>query len=51
MGLTGKAAIIWKLSYIEAFNALERAALENQAELAREAGYLGRPAGGSFACQ
>ena len=40
MGLTGKAAIIWKLRYIEAFNALERAALENQAELAREAGYL-----------
>lgn len=35
-----KAAIIWKLRYIEAFNALERAALENQAELAREAGYL-----------
>lgn len=40
MGLTGKAAIIWKLRYIEAFNALEKAALENQAELAREAGYL-----------
>lgn len=40
MGMTGKAAIIWKLRYIEAFNALERAALENQAELAREAGYL-----------
>lgn len=40
MGLTGKAAIIWKLRYIEAFNVLEKAALENQAELAREAGYL-----------
>lgn len=40
MGMTGKAAIIWKLRYIEAFNALERACLDNQAELAREAGYL-----------
>lgn len=40
MGLTGKAAIIWKLRYIEAFNALEQAALESHAELAREAGYL-----------
>ncbi|MDR1946458.1 MAG: Rha family transcriptional regulator [Desulfovibrio sp.] len=29
MGFTGKAAILWKLKYIEAFNALERAALEN----------------------
>ena len=38
MGMTGKAAILWKLRYIEAFNALEAAALENRAELAREAG-------------
>ncbi|MDR2050639.1 MAG: Rha family transcriptional regulator [Deltaproteobacteria bacterium] len=29
MGFTGKAAILWKLRYIEAFNALEKAALEN----------------------
>ncbi len=40
MGMTGKAAILWKLRYIEAFNALEAAALENHAELARESGYL-----------
>lgn len=40
MGMTGKAAILWKLRYIEAFNALEAAALENRAELARESGYL-----------
>lgn len=47
MGFTGKAAILWKLRYIEAFNALEQAqmrrereSLENEAELAREAGYL-----------
>lgn len=39
MGMTGKAAIMWKLRYIEAFNALEAAALENRAELAREAAY------------
>ena len=39
MGMTGKAAIMWKLKYIEAFNALEAAALESHAELAREAGY------------
>lgn len=43
MGFTGAAAIQWKLRYIEAFNALEAAALENRAaslaELAREAGY------------
>lgn len=43
MGLTGKAAIIWKLRYIEAFNALERAALDNTQSLAYEAGYrIGR---------
>ena len=35
MGFTGKAAILWKLRYIEAFNALEAHALE----LARQAGY------------
>lgn len=39
MGLTGKAAIIWKLRYIEAFNALERLALDRTQELAYEAGY------------
>lgn len=43
MGLTGKAAIIWKLRYIEAFNALERTALDNTQSLAYEAGYkIGR---------
>ena len=40
MGMTGKTAIMWKLRYIEAFNALEKAVAENCAELAREAGYL-----------
>lgn len=40
MGMTGKAAIMWKMRYIEAFNALEKAAFENREELAREAGYL-----------
>ena len=40
MGFTGKAAIQWKLRYIEAFNTLEAAVLENRAELARESGYL-----------
>lgn len=39
MGMTGKAAVIWKLRYIEAFNALEKAAIENSAAQAREAGY------------
>ncbi len=39
MGFTGKAALKWKLRYIEAFNALERAVLENSIELAREAGF------------
>ncbi|MCX4310792.1 MAG: Rha family transcriptional regulator [Desulfovibrio sp.] len=39
MGFTGKSALLWKLRYIEAFNALEKAALENNSELAREAGY------------
>lgn len=39
MGMTGKAAVIWKLRYIEAFNALEKAALESHAAQAREAGY------------
>lgn len=43
MGLTGKAAVIWKLRYIEAFNALERAALDNTQALAYESGYkIGR---------
>lgn len=43
MGFTGAAAIHWKLRYIEAFNALEAAVLENRAaalaDLAREAAY------------
>ena len=43
MGFTGKAAILWKLRYIEAFNSLEAAALENRAaslvEAARKQGY------------
>lgn len=40
MGFTGAEAVRWKLRYIEAFNALEAAALENRADLARESGYL-----------
>lgn len=40
MGFTGKQALAWKLRYIEAFNVLEKAALEHNAELAREAGYM-----------
>lgn len=40
MGMTGKTAIMWKLRYIEAFNALEKAVAENHAKLAREAGYM-----------
>lgn len=39
MGMTGRAAILWKLRYIEAFNALEAAVREDHASLAREAGY------------
>lgn len=39
MGFTGPAALRWKLRYIEAFNSLEAAVLQNQTELAREAGY------------
>lgn len=39
MGFTGKAALKWKLRYIEAFNALEKAVLENSIELARTAGF------------
>lgn len=39
MGMTGKAAVMWKLRYIEAFNALEAAVAEDQTSLAREAGY------------
>ncbi len=39
MGFTGKAALKWKLRYIEAFNSLEKAVLENSIELAREAGF------------
>ena len=40
MGFTGVEAVKWKIRYIEAFNTLEAAALDRQAELAREAGYL-----------
>ena len=40
MGFTGAEAVRWKIRYIEAFNALEAAALAQRAELAREAGYL-----------
>lgn len=36
MGFTGRAATLWKLRYIEAFNSLESAALANHAELARK---------------
>lgn len=39
MGMTGRAAVMWKLRYIEAFNALEAAVAEDQTSLAREAGY------------
>ncbi len=40
MGFTGAEAVKWKIRYIEAFNALEAAALEDRASLARESGYL-----------
>ena len=54
MGFTGAAAIQWKLRYIEAFNALEAAALENRAaslaELAREAGYRLSPPPVKYCC-
>lgn len=39
MGFTGAAAVAWKLKYIKAFNALEAAVVQNQSELARQAGY------------
>lgn len=39
MGFAGAEAVRWKLKYIDAFNALEAAVLENRAELARQAGY------------
>ena len=39
MGFTGAEAVRWKIRYIDAFNTLEAAARENQAELARESGY------------
>lgn len=39
MGFTGRAAVKWKLRYVEAFNALEAAVREHHAELARESGY------------
>ena len=40
MGFTGAEAVKWKIRYIEAFNALEAAVLEDRASLARESGYL-----------
>lgn len=39
MGFTGAEAVRWKLRYIEAFNMLEAAALEDRAERIREAAY------------
>ena len=39
MGFTGAEAVRWKLRYIEAFNMLEAAALEDRAERVREAAY------------
>lgn len=39
MGMTGKTAMMWKIRYIEAFNALEKTVVENSTALAREAGY------------
>ena len=38
MGFTGKAAIMWKLRYIEAFNAMEQALYENIQREARADG-------------
>ena len=38
MGFTGKAAIMWKLRYIEAFNAMEQALYENIRREARTGG-------------
>lgn len=38
MGFTGKAAIMWKLRYIEAFNAMEQALHENIQREARTGG-------------
>ena len=38
MGFTGKAAIMWKLRYIEAFNAMEQALYENIRREARTCG-------------
>lgn len=40
MGMTGKTAVQWKIRYIEAFNALEKAAADRLAELSAEAAYL-----------
>ena len=39
MGFTGKAAIQWKLRYIEAFNALEKAVLETARHTALQEGF------------
>ena len=51
MGFTGKEALEWKLKYIESFNALEKAALETNTELARQAGYQqGLDEGRSLLC-
>ncbi len=40
MGMTGKTAVQWKIRYIEAFNALEKAAADRLAELSADAAYL-----------
>lgn len=39
MGFTGNAALAWKLRYIEAFNQLEKIALEKRESLALKAAY------------
>lgn len=41
MGMTGKAAIMWKLRYIEAFNAMEQALHENILRESRTSGMEG----------
>lgn len=38
MGFTGKAALLWRIRYIEAFNALEAAILQNQSDEAYQRG-------------
>lgn len=38
MGFTGKAALLWRIRYIEAFNTLEAAILQNQSDEAYQRG-------------